>query len=251
MRLILAAALALATVVAVQAAEPATIAFGDLADPAASSFVDPYAEMGAEPLSDLRTVVRLDARLAEAELAPEVRQRLEARREAARQALVDGGFDIEALLAQRWTVAKKRRQAEIATNPALEGADIRLDGYLIPAGTGQDGRAIGYLVPVVGMCSHLPAPPPNELVRLRFDPSMAVDSIYLPVRVTGTLRTDASDETVHLLDGFIRMQSQWRLDASAIAVKGPRLVPFVRFAPVDPLQSAGAAGSNSRRLEGR
>lgn len=238
MRLILVTALALATGAAQLAAEPAKIGFDDLADPAAHAFVDPYLAMGAERLNDLRTVVRLDARLAEAELRLQARQRLEARREAARQALASEGFDIEALLAQRWTVAKQRKQALVATNPALAGANVRLDGYLIPAGTGPDGRRIGYLVPVVGMCSHMPAPPPNELVRLHFDPSMRADSIYLPVRVRGTLRTEASDETIHLLDGEVRMVSLWRLDARVIEAEGPSVSTAARVGAIDPLGAA-------------
>lgn len=237
MRLILATALALATGAAQLAAEPAKIGFDDLADPAAHAFVDPYLAMGAERLNDLRTVVRLDARLAEAELPLQARQRLEARREAARQALASEGFDIEALLAQRWTVAQQRKQALVATNPALAGANVRLDGYLIPAGTGPDGIGIGYLVPVVGMCSHIPAPPPNQLVRLYFDPELGTGSIYLPVSVTGTLATEPSDETIHLLDGMVRMQSLWRLDADTLVPEGP--VPLVRNTNniADPLEA--------------
>ena len=237
MRLILASAMAISVGMAGFASEPATVGFDDLADPAARAFVDPYLEMGPERLNDLRTVVRLDARLAEADLSPEVRHRLEARRADAETVLADAGFDIDALLAQRWTVAQKRRQARIATNPSLEGVAVRLEGYLIPAGTGPDGIGIGYLVPVVGMCSHIPAPPPNQLVRLYFDPELGTGSIYLPVSVTGTLATEPSDETIHLLDGMVRMQSLWRLDADTLVPEGP--VPLVRNTNniADPLEA--------------
>ncbi|NDR56670.1 DUF3299 domain-containing protein [Pseudoruegeria sp. M32A2M] len=247
MRMILAIAMALSAGTAGFAAEPATVDFNDLADPAARAFVDPYLEMGPERLNDLRTVVRLGARLAEAELSPEDRQRLEVRRSDAEAALAVSGFDIAALLAQRWTVAQKRREAQIATNPLLEGAAVRLEGYLIPAGTGPDGRGIGYLVPVVGMCSHIPAPPPNELVRLYFEPERGTGSIYLPVSVTGTLRAEASDETIHLLDGMVRMQSLWRLDADTLVAEGP--VPTARNTIVaqDPLEALPAEEINQTR----
>ena len=114
---------------------------------------------------------------------------------------------------------------------------MRLEGYLIPAGTGPDGIGIGYLVPVVGMCSHIPAPPPNQLVRLYFDPELGTGSIYLPVSVTGTLATEPSDETIHLLDGMVRMQSLWRLDADTLVPEGP--VPLVRNTNniADPLEA--------------
>ncbi len=237
MRLILATAMALSAGMAALAAEPATVSFDDLADPAARAFVDPYLEMGPARMNDLRTVVRLGARLAEVDLSPDARQRLETRRADAEAALTGAGFDIDALVEQRWTVAQKRRQAQIATNPSLEGAVVHLEGFLIPAGTGPDGIEIGYLVPVVGMCSHIPAPPPNKLVRLYYDPEMGIGSIYLPVRVTGTLRAEASDETIHLLDGMVRMQSLWRLDIDALIPQGP--VPRDHIAEVvkDPLEA--------------
>ena len=247
MRLILAGALVLFAAAAPALAEPLTVGFGDLGDPAAREFVDPYREMPAQRLEDLKTVVRLDGQLANADLAPETRQRLEALRDAARQALVANGFDIDALLAQRWKVAERRQRARVATNPAMEGAEVTLAGYLIPAGTGADGQAMGYLVPQVGMCSHIPAPPPNELVRLRFDPSMSVGSMYVPVRVSGRLQTEASDETIHLLDGMVRMRSLWRLDARALVAEGPSGPINVAAKPFDPLEPVPPVREASRQ----
>ena len=240
MRMILALAVVLLAGAVQVSAEPATIGFADLPDPAARDFVDPYRAMGTERLEDLKTVVRLDARLAAGEtLAPETRQRLEARRDAARQKLIANGFDTDALLAQRWVVAQQRKRALIATNPALDGAEVTLAGFLIPAGIGADGHATGYLVPQVGMCSHMPTPPPNELVRLHVDPSLLVGSMYLPVRVSGTLRTQASDETVHVLDGQVRMVSLWRLDARTLAMEGPAVASKGPSKPSDRLRAHG------------
>ena len=255
MRLIRAGALVLFAAAAQVFAQPPMVGFAELGDPAAREFVDPYREMPAERLEDLKTVVRLDDRLvAGKDLAPETRQRLEALRDAARQALVANGYDIEALVAQRWVVAERRQRARVATNPAMEGAEVTLAGYLIPAGVGADGQAMGYLVPQVGMCSHIPAPPPNELVRLRFDPSMSVGSMYVPVRVSGRLQTEASDETIHLLDGMVRMQSLWRLDARTLVAEGPpgpinvAAKPFDPLEPVPPVREASRPSSRTTVL---
>ena len=235
MRLIRAGALVLFAAAAQVFAQPPMVGFAELGDPAAREFADPYREMPAQRLENLKTVVRLDGRLAGEDLAPETRQRLEALRDAARQALVADGFDIDALLAQGWVVAERRQRARVATNPAMEGTEVTLAGDLIPAGTGADGQAMGYLVPEVGMCSHIPAPPPNELVRLRFDPSMSVGSIYLRVRVSGRLQTEASDETIHLLDGMVRMRSLWRLDARTLVAEGLSEPTNVAAEDIDPL----------------
>ncbi len=245
MRLILATVLALVAGAAQVLAEPVSVDFGDLADPKARVFDDPYLAMGPERLEDLKAVVRIDERLAKADLPSDTRQRLEARRDAARQSLTGSGFDIDKLLAQRWMVAEKRRRALLATNPVLEGAKVEMAGYLIPAESSADGRAIGYLVPVVGMCSHIPAPPPNELVRLHFDPAMLTESIYLPVRVSGMLRSEANDETIHLLDGKVRMVSLWRLDTlSVVPVAAPSFTSTPSLPRDHPLRTSRAVRAN-------
>ena len=202
MRLVLASAL-LCTATVQSSELPGSLSFVDLADPVAGRFVDPYRDMGLEMLEELRAVVRLDERLAEGGLAPEVRQRLSARRDLSRQTLVSNGFNVDELLAQRWVVAEQRRQAQTATNPVFDGAEVTLTGFLIPAGVDTDGLGSGYLVPQVGTCSHMTVPAPNELVRLRYDASMRPHSMYSPVSVSGTLRTDFSDETIELLDGEV------------------------------------------------
>jgi hypothetical protein len=66
------------------------------------------------------------------------------------------------------------------------------------------------------MCSHLPSPPPNKLVRVRLLDDPQGQSLYVPVRVTGLLRVEASDATIFILDGEARMLSGWTLDANTV-----------------------------------
>ena len=206
-----------AMLVATQAqAEPESIEFSDLVDPLAVAFDDPYAAMGVDMLNELKLLVRLDQRLAGTDLEEEARPRLEARRIAAREKLEANGQDVDALLAQRWDVAKKRRTALMATNPIFEGVEVTISGYIIPAPRAADGGGFGYLVPQVGMCSHLPPPPPNQLVRVRLRADQQVGSLYTPVRVSGPLQAERSDTTIFILDGKARMLSGWTLDADTV-----------------------------------
>ena len=202
-------------------AEPRPIAFADLPDPVALTFEDPFRDMGFEMLEELRTVVRLEERLVGADAEMDTRARLEDRLAQARATLTAEGHDIEALLAERWVVAEKRKQAMIATNPDLEEAEVALVGYLIPAGNEDTGSPVGYLVPEIGMCSHMPAPPPNQLVRVKLSAPSPVNSPYAAVKITGRLHPRASDETIFILDGEVRMVSMWTLEATeAIAAEG-------------------------------
>ena len=75
------------------------------------------------------------------------------------------------------------------------------------------------------MCSNLPPPPQNQLVRVRLRADQQVESAYVPLRVSGLLRAQPSDTTlflqdsdttVFLQDGESRMLSGWTLDAETI-----------------------------------
>jgi hypothetical protein len=194
-------------------AAPEEIEFSDLVDPLAVVFDDPYRDMGFQLLNELKLVVELDEKLAQKDLAEEERARLKARRTAAKDMLEINGQDVDKLIAQRWDVARKRQAARMATNPALDKVEVTLSGYLIPAPQAADGTYYGYLVSQVGMCSHLPPPPPNELVRVRLLDDPQGQSLYVPVQVSGLLQAEASDATIYILDGDSRMLSGWTLYA--------------------------------------
>ena len=194
-------------------AEPEAIGFSDLVDPLAVVFDDPYRDMGPHLLNELKLLIKLDEKLSENDLAEDERARLEARRGAAKDMLEINGQDVDALLAQRWDVAMKRKNALMATNLALDKVEVTLSGYLIPAPQAADGAYFGYLVSQVGMCSHLPTPPPNKLVRVRLLDDPKGQSLYVPVQVSGLLRVEESDATIFVLDGEARMLSGWTLYA--------------------------------------
>lgn len=210
--------------VATAQAEPTRIGFPDLPDPAAQNFDDPFRDMGFEMLGELRTFVRLEQRLASGEVPEDARARLEARLEAARDALTLAGHDIEELLAQRWIVAEARKRALLSTNPELHRTAVIITGFLIPAGIDEDGLTVGYLVPEVGMCSHTPPPPPNQLIRVTVDAGSPARSLYTPVTATGLLAPQESNEIIFVLDGEVLMASMWTLDATEVtlAVHTPR-----------------------------
>jgi hypothetical protein len=195
------------------AEEPEAIEFSDLVDPLAVVFDDPFRDMGFRLLNELKLLVELDQKLSQNDLAEDERARLAARRSAAKDMLEINGQDVDALLAQRWDVARKRKTALMATNPALDKVEVTLTGYLIPAPQAADGAYFGYLVSQVGMCSHLPTPPPNKLVRVRLLDDPKGQSLYVPVQVSGLLRVEESDATIFILDGEARMLSGWTLYA--------------------------------------
>lgn len=211
------------------------ITFADLPDPQAQAFDDPFRAMGYDMLEELRAVVRLEERLAAGTVPAEARPRLEAKLASSRAALAEAGYDIQDLLAARWSVAERRRVARFSTNPALEGSTVTLSGYIIPAGTAASGKPVGYLVPEVGMCSHKPPPPPNQLILVEMTEGDTVETIYTPVQVTGRLQAHEHDATVFILDGKVRMVGRWALALDAITVLGPDAGSAPFQGRIDPL----------------
>jgi len=208
---------------------PKAVVFSDLADPLAVAFHDPYKEMGFELLNELKLLLDLNEKLSQKDIPEDERARLDTRRNAAKEKLEANGQDVEALLSQRWDVAKKRQTARMATNPIFDGTEVTISGYLIPAPPAANGVGFGYLVPQVGMCSHLPPPPPNQLVRVKMRADQQVESLYTPVRIwglhtpvkiSGLLRVEPSDATIFILDGEVRMLSAWTLDVNIIRPVG-------------------------------
>lgn len=77
------------------------------------------------------------------------------------------------------------------TVPALNGQTIRLGGYPVPLESDSHGRSTEFfLVPYPGACIHVPPPPPNQIVLVRYPEGITLDDIYAPLWVDGTLRTE-------------------------------------------------------------
>lgn len=97
------------------------------------------------------------------------------------------------------------------TVAALDGKVLRLGGYPVPLETTADGRFhTFFLVPYPGACIHVPPPPPNQIVLVRYPKGIALDDIYAPLWVSGTLHV----ETV----GNALADAAYALDAEGVRV---------------------------------
>lgn len=74
-------------------------------------------------------------------------------------------------------------------NEALNGAYIKMPGFIIPLDASAEGVKDFILVPYVGACIHTPPPPPNQLVMVNAKRPWPGDQLWDPVWVTGTMRT--------------------------------------------------------------
>lgn len=77
------------------------------------------------------------------------------------------------------------------TVASMNDKDIRIGGYPVPLESDAKGRStLFFLVPYPGACIHVPPPPPNQLVLVRYPKGLKLEDIYTPLWVTGTLKIE-------------------------------------------------------------
>ncbi|WP_439143503.1 DUF3299 domain-containing protein [Planktotalea sp.] len=74
-------------------------------------------------------------------------------------------------------------------NKALDGAFIKMPGFIIPFDVSAKGVTEFMLVPYTGACIHTPPPPANQLVMVDTKTPWPSDDLWDPVWVIGQMRT--------------------------------------------------------------
>lgn len=74
-------------------------------------------------------------------------------------------------------------------NEKLNGAFVKLPGFIIPLEQNAKGVTDFMLVPYVGACIHTPPPPPNQLVLVNSEKPWPNDQLWDAVWVSGIMRT--------------------------------------------------------------
>ena len=73
----------------------------------------------------------------------------------------------------------------------LNGVVAKLPGFVVPLGIVGDGQVKDFLlVPYFGACIHYPPPPPNQIVYVKLDEPIDLESTWDPIWATGELKTE-------------------------------------------------------------
>ncbi|WP_170784733.1 DUF3299 domain-containing protein [Ruegeria lacuscaerulensis] len=190
--------------------------WADLPDPSSQIFEDPYRDLSPEQFDDVLYVVRLRGRLQQNDGSEDERQKWQMLLTETEDALASDGIDVDWLLDQREVVTERRRKAGTNGNPEFDGQTITLAGFAIPAPNDPDGRPVAYLVPERGMCSHMPPPPPNQMIRVRLNGDWTPSYVHEPVRLTGKLTIDPSVQNMIVVDGLMPMNATFQLETERV-----------------------------------
>ena len=87
----------------------------------------------------------------------------------------------------------------------LNGSEVKIPGFVIPLEGDENQITEFLLVPYFGACIHVPPPPPNQIIYVKFPQGAAVQELWDVVYVTGKLKTESTDlelgQTGYTLEG--------------------------------------------------
>lgn len=189
-----------------------TVEWSDLVDPSAQEFDDPYRDLSLSEIEALRTIALARQSLASGDLSEGQQTELEEKIQQANQQLLENDIDADWLIDQRWVVADLREKAATAGNPAVDGQVITLGGFAIPAPPDADGTPVAYLVPERGMCSHMPPPNANQMIRVRLTDAWQPSIAHEPVRLTGKISVAPTKEVFRIVDGPVKMSATFQME---------------------------------------
>lgn len=126
--------------------------------------------------------------------------------------LVFGLFLTGAASADPRTVA----WSDLTQATGVAGADIQLQGYLLPVDREDDLVYEFLLVPWPGACIHTTPPPPDQLVRVSPAEPYRLSEIYEPVVVSGRLKAADERQQVMMVDGVKLLDSAYGMSRAMV-----------------------------------
>ncbi|SDH31856.1 hypothetical protein SAMN04488136_11342 [Vibrio xiamenensis] len=77
------------------------------------------------------------------------------------------------------------------TRSELNGSQIKIPGFVIPLEGDENTVTEFLLVPYFGACIHVPPPPPNQIIYVKFPKGAPVQELWDVIYVVGTLKTES------------------------------------------------------------
>ncbi len=87
----------------------------------------------------------------------------------------------------------------------LNGSLVKIPGFVIPLEGDANTVTEFLLVPYFGACIHVPPPPPNQIIYVKFPEGAPVQELWDVVYVVGTLKTEVIShelaQTAYMIEG--------------------------------------------------
>lgn len=81
--------------------------------------------------------------------------------------------------------------------PEMDGVSGRIPGFVVPLKTTEDMRILEFfLVPYYGACIHVPPPPPNQIIHVKYKEGFRLEALYDPVWIEGKLVVEKTENDI-------------------------------------------------------
>jgi hypothetical protein len=91
------------------------------------------------------------------------------------------------------------QQALVSTRVVTEmnGKLIRIPGFIVPLEF-DDNQVVTefFLVPFFGACIHVPPPPPNQIIYVKYPKGIELKNLYDPFWITGIIKTSLTENDI-------------------------------------------------------
>ncbi|GGW84157.1 DUF3299 domain-containing protein [Alteromonas halophila] len=91
-------------------------------------------------------------------------------------------------------VGHENRMAQVQPNAPVvdkyDGMRVKIPGFVVPLEGTVNSTTEFLLVPYFGACIHVPPPPSNQIVYVKFEEGIAISNLSDAIWVTGTLSTE-------------------------------------------------------------
>lgn len=104
--------------------------------------------------------------------------------------LVPEGFNELAPPAVQHNGEMSQLQPDAPVVETYHAKRVKIPGFVVPLEGDSERMTEFLLVPYFGACIHVPPPPSNQIVYVKFEKGVRIDNIYDAIWVTGTLSTD-------------------------------------------------------------
>jgi len=81
--------------------------------------------------------------------------------------------------------------------PEMANVEARIPGFVVPLKTTKDMRILEFfLVPYYGACIHVPPPPPNQIIHVKYPDGFTLQALYDPVWIEGKLTLEKTENAI-------------------------------------------------------
>lgn len=186
-------------------------------------FIDPFARLSNDQISDLGFIVRVRRMISDEVIAADGEDAKEASQLASK--LEKEGIDTVWLLTQRKRVRQIRglqvenQSKEIAKS--LQDQTLSLDGFVVPIRSDKGRLTEFFLVPTYAACNHEDPPPRLQVVLVSSKTGIVHPGRRTPVRVTGRVTADAASRTTVNAGGPVDVHAAYAMSCPKIEISQP------------------------------